>query len=103
MIGDDVVVGDSNRFASMNSIVIEDNVLFAVYVHITDHSHEYRNLDLPVVKQGIFTKGTVHTCNGSWIGLRVSILFGVTIGEHSVVAAGSVVTKRDSVNIFSQI
>lgn len=92
-IGDGVVIGDYNRFASMNSIVIEDNVLFAAYVHITDHSHEYRNPDIPVVKQGVFTKGGVRICKGSWIGLRVSILSGVTIGEHSVVAAGSVVTK----------
>lgn len=92
-IGDGVVIGDYNRFASMNSIVIEDNVLFAAYVHITDHSHEYRNPDIPVVKQGVFTKGGVRICKGSWIGLRASILSGVTIGEHSVVAAGSVVTK----------
>lgn len=93
IIGDGVVIGDYNRFASMNSIVIEDNVLFAAYVHITDHSHEYRNPNIPVVKQGVFTKGGVRVCKGSWIGLRVSILSGVTIGEHSVVAAGSIVTK----------
>lgn len=93
IIGDGVVIGDYNRFASMNSIVIEDNVLFAAYVHITDHSHEYRNPDIPVVKQGVFTKGEVRICKNSWIGLRVSILSGVTIGEHSVVAAGSIVTK----------
>lgn len=92
-IGDRVVIGDYNRFASMNSIVIEDDVLFAAYVHITDHSHEYRNPAIPVVKQGVFTKGGVRICKGSWIGLRVSILSGVTIGEHSVVAAGSIVTK----------
>lgn len=93
VIGNCVVIGDYNRFASMNSIVIEDNVLFAAYVHITDHSHEYRNPDLPVMKQGIFTKGSVRICKGAWIGLRVSILSGVTVGEHSVVAAGAVVTK----------
>ena len=93
-IGDGVVIGDYNRFASMNSIVIEDNVLFAAYVHITDHSHEYKNPNVPVVKQGVYTKGGVRICKGSWIGLRVSILSGVTIGEHSVVAAGSVVTKN---------
>ena len=93
VIGEGVVIGDYNRFASMNSVMIEDNVLFAAYVHITDHSHEYRDPNLPVMKQGIFTKGAVHICEGSWIGLRASILSGVTVGEHSVVAAGAVVTK----------
>ena len=93
VIGKRVVIGDYNRFASMNSVVIDDDVLFAAYVHITDHSHEYRNNDLPIMDQGIFTKGPVHIKKGAWIGLRASILSGVTIGEHAVVAAGSIVTK----------
>lgn len=31
--------------------------------------------------------------NGSWIGARVTILPGVTVGEGCIIAAGSVVTK----------
>lgn len=93
IIGNGVVIGDYNRFASMNSITIEDDVLFAAYVHITDHSHEYRDINLPIMNQGIFTKGPVHIKKGAWIGLRASILSGVTIGEHAVVAAGAIVTK----------
>ncbi len=69
------------------------NTHFAAYVHITDHSHEYRDISKPVIDQGVFTKGPVRIGKGSWIGLRASILSGVTIGEHSVVAAGSIVTK----------
>ena len=92
-IGQHVVIGDYNRFASMNEIVIEDDVLFAAYVHITDHSHEYHDIERPVMDQGIFSKGPVHICKGSWIGLRASILSGVTIGEHAIIAAGSIVTK----------
>ena len=51
-IGKHVVIGDYNRFASMNDIVIEDDVLFAAYVHITDHSHEYRDISKPVMDLG---------------------------------------------------
>ena len=35
----------------------------------------------------------VHICRGAWIGVRATIFAGVTIGEYSVVGAGSVVTK----------
>jgi acetyltransferase-like isoleucine patch superfamily enzyme len=35
----------------------------------------------------------VNICDNVWIGMNATILKGVTIGENSVVAAGSVVTK----------
>jgi maltose O-acetyltransferase len=35
----------------------------------------------------------VTICNGVWVGARVTVLPGVTIGEGAVVAAGAVVTK----------
>ena len=35
----------------------------------------------------------VHIKKGAWIGINVVILPGVTIGENSIVAAGSVVVK----------
>lgn len=42
----------------------------------------------------------IHIENGCWIGARSVILPGVTVGEGSIIAAGSVVTKdceRDSI------
>lgn len=92
-IKNNVRIGDYNRFASMDEIVIEDNVLFAAYVHITDHSHEYKNINLPIVQQHVFSKGKVIIHKNAWIGLRAEILSGVTIGQNAVVAACSVVTK----------
>lgn len=93
IIGNNVHIGSYNRFASMNEIVIEDDVLFAAFVHITDHSHEFKNISLPVHEQSVFTKGPVRIGKGSWLGYRCNILSGVTIGQHVVVAAGAVVTK----------
>jgi len=92
-IGDRVCLGDYNRLACSDSLIIEDDVLFAAYVHISDHSHEYRNVDLPIWQQGIFSKGPVRIGKGSWLGFRAEILSGVTIGEHCIIAAGAVVTK----------
>lgn len=35
----------------------------------------------------------VNVLDGAWIGASVVILKGVTIGENSVIASGSIVTK----------
>lgn len=93
VIGNNVTIGDYNRFASCDSVEIGDDVLCAAYVHITDHSHEFKDIKTPIVDQGIFSKGPVKIGKGAWLGYRSEILSGVTIGEHSVVAAGAVVTS----------
>ena len=93
IIGNNVVIGSYDRFASMTSVIIEDDVLFAAFVHITDHSHEFRDVSLPVYAQGVYQKGPVRIGKGSWLGFRCNILSGVTIGEHCIIAAGAVVTK----------
>ena len=38
------------------------------------------------------TAGKIHIKRNAWIGAGATILQGVTIGENSIVAAGSVVT-----------
>lgn len=93
IIGDRVSIGAMDRIASMNEVIIEDEVLFAAFVHITDHSHEYRQIGKPIRSQGVFTKGPVHIKKGAWLAFGCHILSGVTVGEYSVVAANSVVTK----------
>ena len=50
-------------------------------------------MSLPICKQPIIHKGPIIIKKGSWLAFGCHILSGVTIGEHSVVAANSVVTK----------
>lgn len=92
-VGNNVHFGTNDRIASKDGVIIEDDVLFAAFVHVTDHSHEYRKIDLPISRQGVFGKGKVVIKKGSWLAFGCHVLSGVTIGEHSVVAANSVVTK----------
>lgn len=78
-----------NRNVSITAkqhIVIEDDVTIANNVVIVDHDHDYRN-------DTKFISKAVHIKNGAWIGANAVILKGVTIGEHAVVAAGSVVNR----------
>ena len=45
------------------------------------------------LKREIFSKGPIRIGDNVWIGDEVTILSGVNIGNNSVIAANSVVTK----------
>lgn len=92
-IGDGCWIGIRNSFACINSIEIGKDVLFAGYVHITDHSHGYEDIDTPVAQQQLISKGGVVIEDQCWLGFGCEILSGVHIGKHCVVAARAVVTK----------
>jgi len=85
-IGQEFLVFDSGR---TELLTLEDDVGIAPFVIVLIHSSPgapflekvYPTQTLPVTIQ-----------EGAWIGARATILGGVTIGAHAVVAAGSVVT-----------
>jgi len=70
-----------------NLINIEDNVLLAGHIQILSHSFLMYGYE----KEGFCP---VIVKKGARIGINVVILPGVTIGENSVIGAGSVVTKN---------
>ena len=51
------------------------------------------NIDIPMCKQGYLNDEAVSIGDDVWIGQRVTILPGVNIDSHSIIGAGSVVTK----------
>lgn len=59
--------------------------------YITDHDHGL-DISLPPLQQPMIAKGT-KIGDRVWIGANVTILKGVTIGNDTVVGAGSIVTK----------
>ena len=93
-IGDGCWIGIRNSFACIDSIEIGNNVLFAGYVHVTDHSHGYEDVNEPIKKQKLISKGPVVIEDDCWLGFSSEILSGVHIGKHSIVAARAVVTKN---------
>ena len=92
-IGSNVQVTASLQVYAMKEIVIEDNVLFASNVFISDGFHGYNRIDVAYKDQPISELESIHIGEGSWIGQNVVIMPGVSVGKFSIVGANSVVTK----------
>ena len=93
----DVIIGDRTRIGLCNTIIgpviVGHDVRLAQNIVVSGLNHNYAEIDQPIHAQGVSTKPVV-IGDESWIGANVVIVPGVTIGKHSVVAAGSVVTKN---------
>lgn len=93
-IGKGSEIGERCRISIANSLEIGKKVLFSPNVYITDCDHEYRNVDIPIIDQGIVQKGQkVSIGDGSYVGINAVIVGNVKIGKHCVIGANSVVTK----------
>lgn len=93
-IGNGTVIGKRCRISIANSLIIGEAVLFSPNVYITDCDHEYRNIDVPIMKQGIIQKDNrVNIGDGAYIGINSVIVGNVAVGKGSVIGANSIVTK----------
>ncbi len=85
-IGDRCYIGDRTEIHSGVEVKIGNGVNIAWDCNILDRDYHAFEADEEVKKKVVIEDNV-------WIGVRSTILKGVTIGEGSVVAAGSVVTK----------
>lgn len=91
-IGSGCQVGHFSHICATSEIVLEEEVLLADKVFISDHLHGYQDINTPILKQPLVQKNKVRIGKGSWIGENVCII-GSSIGQQSVIGANSVVTK----------
>lgn len=86
-IGNVAVFGSHVFIGSYGDVTIEDGVSIQFNTHI---SASYYN---PQHQEGKPDVGAVTVKRGTYVGMDAIILKGVTVGENSVVAAGSVVNR----------
>ena len=91
-----VIIGDHTRIGLHCTIIgpvtIGSHVNLAQGITVTALNHNFEDTAKRIDEQGITTKEVI-IGDDVWIGTNAVILPGVTIGRHSVVAAGAVVTK----------
>lgn len=73
--------------------IIGNNVIMGPEVVVYTTNHQSDSIEIPIKYQGNTEERPVVISDGCWICARCIILPGVTIGEETIVAAGSVVTK----------
>jgi acetyltransferase-like isoleucine patch superfamily enzyme len=92
-MGDNSNIGPYNYIGCSGKITIGNNVMLAPRVSIYAENHVFDHPELLIRDQGVEKKEVIIE-DDCWIAANSIILAGVTIGQGSVVAAGSVVTEN---------
>lgn len=98
-IGKDCFLGDETLIDLYEEVVLEDQVTLAQRVTVLTHLNVGFS-DHPLQKFFPKTSAPVVFKKGSVVAASSTILPGVTIGENSFVAAGSVVIKDVPANVL---
>lgn len=90
-IGNNSGIGINARI--YGKVYIGNDVMMGPECVIYTKNHKHDRIDESMNKQGETEELPVIIKNDIWIGHRVIILPGVIVGDHSIIAAGAVVTK----------
>ena len=79
-------------------IYVGDYTMFAPHVTLATAGHPI----LPELREKIYQfNAPIHIGRNCWLGAGVIVLPGVTIGDNSVIGAGSIVTKDIPANVVA--
>lgn len=85
-LGKNVYFNHDVDMMSVGSITVDDGAMIGPECGFFTVNHEPKNIRVIKTKP-------IHIKKNAWLGARVSVLPGVTIGENAIVGTGSVVTK----------
>lgn len=95
IIGNHCSIGEYCHITAINKIVIGDGLLTGRFVYIGDNAHgslSWEEAEIPPANRKLKSKGGIIIGRNVWIGDKVTILGGVTIGDNVIIGAGSIVT-----------
>ncbi|WP_056947056.1 acetyltransferase [Secundilactobacillus odoratitofui] len=85
-LGKNVYANHNLTMMSVGTITIDDGVMMGPGVGLFTDNHEPKNIRLLSTK-------AIHIKKNAWLGARVNVAPGVTIGENAIIGVGAVVTK----------
>ena len=92
IIGDGAYVGRFCHIYATSRIEIQNKVLIADKVYISDNLHGYQDINIAIIDQAIVQANEVVIGEGAWLGENVCVI-GASVGKHSIIGANSVVNK----------
>ena len=90
-IGDRVGIRPYCMISASESITIEDDVMIGAFSSVIDSDHTFNDGRPNVVHNAVVT-GPIRIGRGTWLGERVAVLRGASIGRCCVVGTNSVVS-----------
>ena len=87
-VGRNVFINAGCHFQDQGGIWIDDGALIGHNCVLATLNHGFA----PDDRQNLYP-APIHIGRGVWIGANCTITAGITLGDHSIVAAGAVVTK----------
>lgn len=91
-LGRNVWIGDGSNLGGAGGLEIGDDTFTGQYVTFHPENHCFDDPTRLMRLQGVTRKG-IQVGRNCWIGAKVTVCDGVTIGDHCVIAAGAVVTR----------
>ena len=88
IIGDNSWIGEGVWLDSLDLVNIGNNVCISQGAYLCTGNHDYTDKAFSLIVKPIKVE------DGAWIGAKSIILPGLTIGSHTIVSAGSVVSKN---------
>lgn len=92
VLGDNSNIGPYSFVGCSGFVSIGSNVMMGPRVNLLAEQHNTADTERPMNGQGV-TRSSLTIADDCWIGANSTILPGVSIGEGSIVGAGSVVTR----------
>ena len=93
-IGEKTDIGCNTIISSGAGISIGHSVLIGGNCYIGGGRYFSKRLTIPMMEQGVYSKGPVVIGDDVWLGTGAVVLDGVRIGQGCIVGAGAVVTKN---------
>jgi len=91
-IGNDTTIGGNSRIAcSLGRTAIGSHVMIAAFSYVGGINHRSDRTDVPMINQGIDSRGGVVIEDDVWIGAHCVVLDGARIGKGSIIGACSMV------------